>query len=356
VKNNAQVLGSTFAVAALLAVVALVYSVSHLLAPIILGLLLGYIVYPVIRIFSRIGLPRGIGVLLIFLIIVSCLAYSVSILLPLVRSEIELLTDSRATTLGESKIYEIINNISEQLYEYRLISERFDAPELIERLRDFLRTQSRLYLGAAGDAAAQIGQFVMIFLFVFTYTLLDGHKINRTLIGLMPNAMFELGTLMLHRTGALFGAYLRGLVIENLILGVVAFLMLIILSVFVPLNAALCLLIALTIALTNVVRIIGPFIGAGISVIYILVSGADLIAIAGVAVVAVLVQLLDNILVLPLVMKDQVNVHPVVSLLSVIAGGSIGGVLGMIIAIPVAGALNIVIQIMTVERKRFQID
>ena len=72
--------------------------------------------------------------------------------------------------------------------------------------------------------------------------------------------------------------------------------------------------------------------------------------------IVVAIQILDNIIVLPLIMKEQVDVHPVVSLLSVIAGGSIGGILGMIIAIPVAGAIKILFHIFTVERKRFQLS
>ena len=118
----------------------------------------------------------------------------------------------------------------------------------------------------------------------------------------------------------------------------------------------MCVLIALTIALTNVIRIVGPFIGATISVIFILLSEPDLIAIVGVVLIVVAIQILDNIIVLPLIMKEQVDVHPVVSLLSVIAGGSIGGILGMIIAIPVAGAIKILFHIFTVERKRFQLS
>ena len=99
-----------------------------------------------------------------------------------------------------------------------------------------------------------------------------------------------------------------------------------------------------------------PFIGATISVIFILLSEPSLIAIVGVVLIAVAIQTLDNIIVLPLIMKEQVDVHPVISLLSVIACGSIGGILGMIIAIPVAGAIKILFHILTVERKRFQLS
>lgn len=355
-KNNNRYFGGILVLFALGVAVALVYKVSHLLPPIVLGLLLGYVLYPIIRLFDRVGLPKGLGVLLIFTSFVSGMVYSISIVVPLVRSEIEVITGNQSPGAGESRIYDIIDETSDQLYRYRLIQQNLDARQVIDQLREFLKQQSRRFVDSVGGMAAQAGQFLMIFLFVFTYTLLDGHKIHRTVIGFFPNALFESGTLMLRQTTILFGAYLRGLIIENLLLGLCAFLMLLILGMIVPLSIALCVLIALTMALTNIVRIVGPFIGAVISVVFILVSQPDLIAIVGVLIIAFAIQLLDNVIVLPLVMKEQVDVHPVVSLLSVIAGGSIGGILGMIIAIPIAGAVKIIYHIVTVEQKRFQLE
>lgn len=355
-KDSSSFVGRVLIVFAMVAAVALVNSVSHLLPPIVLGLLLGYVLYPVIRLLDRIGLPKGIGVLLIFIAASWAIIYSVYTGLPLVRSEIELITGDQNPAAGESRIYGIIDETSSQLFRYGLIAEHLDAGEVIGQLKILLKEQSAKFIDSlGGGVAAQAGQFVMIFLFVFTYALLDGHKLNRTITGFIPNALFEPGTLMLRRTTELFGAYLRGLVIENFLLGMAAFLMLLVLGLFTSLSVTLCALIALAIAVTNVVRIVGPFVGIAIGVVLILVSDPDLIAVFGVVAIGLVIQLLDNVLVLPLVMKEQVDVHPVVSLLSVIVGGSIGGILGMIIAIPVAGAIKIVFHIVTVEQKRFQL-
>ena len=62
-------------------------------------------------------------------------------------------------------------------------------------------------------------------------------------------------------------------------------------------------------------------------------------------------QILDNALILPLVMQGQINVHPVLCLLGVLAGNILGGVLGMIIAIPVIGCVQIIYRVTTVEMK-----
>lgn len=55
-------------------------------------------------------------------------------------------------------------------------------------------------------------------------------------------------------------------------------------------------------------------------------------------------------------MKEEVDVHPVIGILSIPAGGMIAGVLGMIIAIPLAGAIKIIFNTSTVELKKFQVQ
>jgi len=163
-RGNSQGLGTVLIFIAAAIALGFLYQVSHLLPPIILGLLLGYVLYPFIRLFDKFRVPRGLGVLLIFTLFVSGITYSASILSPLVRGEMELLIGTQSTGQSESKIYEIIDNISEQLYHYRLISENLNAEQVIDQLRDFLRAQNRRFIDSAGGAAAQAGQFMMIFL------------------------------------------------------------------------------------------------------------------------------------------------------------------------------------------------
>jgi predicted PurR-regulated permease PerM len=65
--------------------------------------------------------------------------------------------------------------------------------------------------------------------------------------------------------------------------------------------------------------------------------------------------MLDNVVVLPLVMREQVNIHPVLCLLSVLSGGIIGGVLGMVLAIPVIAGFKAVHRVLAVEMKKLTI-
>jgi len=343
-------------VIAALASVMVLYKASSLIAPLGLALLLSYVWFPVVKFMNAYGIPKGLTIALIFIFILAVVGYSGAVLLPSVRVELSAITAQQSSRIEQTLIFEIVESVSAQLFQYRLIKEEIDAIEFISNIRTELGKQSSLLLNSIGSVAAQAGQFLLIFLFVFTFALLDGDRFYKTIIGFIPNSVLEPGLLMLRRTTVLFGAYVRGLVIENSIVCLITLLMMALLKLFVPLSLTLCVIVAIVIGLTNVVRIIGPLIGGAISVILILASEPNIIAVAGVVAIAFLVQLIDNVLLLPLIMKEEVDVHPVIGILSILAGGMIAGVLGMIIAIPLAGAIKIIFNTSTVELKKFQVQ
>ena len=77
---------------------------------------------------------------------------------------------------------------------------------------------------------------------------------------------------------------------------------------------------------------------------------------AGILAIVIIVQFLDNVVILPLVMKEQVKIHPVFSVLSVLMGGILAGVLGMILAIPIIGSIKVIYRIFSVELKKFNME
>jgi predicted PurR-regulated permease PerM len=164
----------------------------------------------------------------------------------------------------------------------------------------------------------------------------------------------------------MWGYYLRGLIVENLIMFFVSFVLLLILKIFVEVTFIMALSIALIIAVTNVVRIVGPAFGACVGVILVLAS-LDVSAVEdveaarrnlmhasfGVLCIVAFVQLLDSVVILPLVMRDQVNIHPVICLLGIFLGGVIGGIVGMVLAVPFIAGAKVIYRVLTVEMKRF---
>ncbi len=330
------------------------YQASSLLTPLLSAMVVAYILYPLINFSNRVGIPKGVT---IFAILVFIFLTSVGIIfsvIPSIHDEMVALT-SQSTIKPESHLIKVYNSLSDQLAGFGILNDPTSPEEVIEKLQEWQEENKNIFLNLLG-AVRQTGEFFMVFMFILVFLLLDGNKLYMSLVNLLPNSFFEPGLLILRKTSDVLGYYLRGLVIENLILGLISFLLLLIAMSFTPLTVTLCFLISLAIALTNVIRIVGPFIGGAIGVFIVLMTNPDLLAMGSVFFVVLIVQFLDNVLVLPLVMKDQVNVHPVFCLLSVLMGGKIAGILGMMLAIPFIGAIKVVYRILTVEMKKFRID
>ncbi len=254
--------------------------------------------------------------------------------------------------------------ISERLHSFGMLKDPLEAENMVDKVARVIGQHLILpilkewgaVVGQLTTYAKDFVQFNFIFWIVLAFALSDGRKIYHGIISLIPNSVFEPGIYILAKTSEMFGYYLRGLVVETAILAIISFLTLLPFCLISELTVMLSLVMAIIIAVTNIVRVIGPIFGGVISLLIVVVSSTDFIAMTGVLSMVAIVQLMDNTLVLPLVMKDQVNVHPAFCVIGVIGGGIVGGVMGMVLAIPVMGGMRVVYRILTVDMKKFNMD
>jgi predicted PurR-regulated permease PerM len=130
--------------------------------------------------------------------------------------------------------------------------------------------------------------------------------------------------------------FIRGQLLVALILGVISSIALHMVgldyAVMVGMFAGLC----------NIVPYFGPVIGAVIAVIVALISGSPIKALLAV-VVLVVVQQLDGNIISPKIVGDSVGLHPVFIILSIVIGGRLFGLLGMLLAVPTAGIIKLLL-------------
>jgi predicted PurR-regulated permease PerM len=332
------------------------WETRQLLTPVLTALLVAYLLYPIMKWTSKIGISKWLTVTVLIFTMIITIALSIYSFVPAINTEVKVFSDpsSAVETMSKSNLLTKIQEFSGQLKKYGVIKEKWQFESIRETIQKWFKSQQDWILKGLQNMAVKGGQFLMIFFFVLIFALVDGDKFYRTAISLLPNHTFEAGIFIVNKSADMFGYYLRGVVIETIILGIVAIVLLVPVVLMSELTLVLALSMAALFAITNIVRIVGPIFGAVVGVIVVLTSTTDLKAMLGVLVVAIVVQVLDNIVVLPLVMEGQVNIHPVFSMVGVLAGGAIGGVLGMVLAIPVIAGVKITYQVITVEMKRFQ--
>lgn len=158
---------------------------------------------------------------------------------------------------------------------------------------------------------------------------------KKALVSMMPNRYFELVLSLLYKTDQQLGGYLRGQFFDAMIIGVLSTIALWILDV------PYFILIGLFAGLANMIPYVGPAAGAVAAILVVAFNGGGGQQIAFVAIAFAIVQLLDNVLVQPLVVAKSVDLHPLIIIFAVIIGGQFFGILGMLLAVPVAGMIKV---------------
>jgi len=133
-----------------------------------------------------------------------------------------------------------------------------------------------------------------------------------------------------------FKKYIRGQLLEAAIVGVLSAIVL----QFIGIDYAL--MIGIISGICNMIPYVGPVAGTLLAVIMALLSGQPITALW--AIVGMLaVQQVDNNLLAPKIVGDSVGLHPVFIMLAIIIGGNVGGLIGMLISVPVAASAKILL-------------
>ena len=218
-----------------------IYQVRILLTPVFSALLVSYILYPVVVAAGRIGIPKGVTILFIFVAFLGGLIYIGFTLIPAVKHEAAVLANpDQYKDEAQSKLVSIGKDISAQLEQLGLIKMKWEDQKIITEISEWIAEQSTFLLRSIGEVAKETGQFMIIFFFVLVFALLDGDQFYKSILALIPNSIFEPGIFILKKTTDLLGYYLRGIVIENVILGFISFILLLVLSFFFFLNIYSC--------------------------------------------------------------------------------------------------------------------
>jgi predicted PurR-regulated permease PerM len=133
-----------------------------------------------------------------------------------------------------------------------------------------------------------------------------------------------------------FKKYFRGQLLEAVIVGILSAIIL----YFIGIDYSL--MIGIIAGICNMIPYIGPVAGTILAVIMALLSGqpvAALWAIAGM----IVVQQVDNNLLAPKIVGHSVGLHPVFIMLAILIGGNVGGLIGMLIAVPVAASTKVLL-------------
>ncbi|MHB1346797.1 MAG: AI-2E family transporter [Candidatus Humimicrobiaceae bacterium] len=175
------------------------------------------------------------------------------------------------------------------------------------------------------------------------YILKDTDIIVSTFMKIIPPKYKYQSAILIGKINNVFGKYVRGQLIISLIIGVLCTIVLLILRV------DFAVLLGFSAGLFNIIPFLGPVIGAipaALTALYISPLKALLVVILFIA-----IQQIDNYFISPNIMKHQVGVHPGVIIFSLIAGGAIFGLFGLLLAVPTVAIIQEVLRYYLIEKK-----
>jgi predicted PurR-regulated permease PerM len=167
------------------------------------------------------------------------------------------------------------------------------------------------------------------------YILMDMNRFKANAIELTPPRFRTETAYVGGEVGTAMGSFVRGQLLVAAIVGVGS-------SIGMwAIDLPFWLLIGTIAGFLNLIPFLGPVVGGALAALVALLDGNPWQAVWAVAIM-VLVQQIDNHLITPMVQRARVNLSPLVIILALIVGGSLAGLLGVLVAIPATAAIRIV--------------
>ena len=333
-RRAGQVAWAAVGIAALVAVIVLiVWQVRVIFPPLVFAGAIVFILNPLVTRLRRHGVPRAAGAALAYLGFFAFLGLSGLALAPVIGDQIDEFREEWPSV--KEKVEDWIDERAEDsrgtAFEFTReeLYDAFSADDLtlreqIERARDW------------GGRAFHVLLIVVLGPVIAFYLLVDLPHLRRVAESLVPERAKPEVFLVGRRLGRAMGGFLRGQLLVALIVGVLCSIGLLVIGL------RFWLLIGMIAGLFNIIPLVGPWVGGVPGVIVALTTG-DFAQAIGVVVVMVAAQQIDNHFITPYVMQRAVKLHPAAVILALLAGGTIGGFAGLLIAVPTAAVLKIVV-------------
>jgi predicted PurR-regulated permease PerM len=230
----------------------------------------------------------------------------------------------------------------------------FSLPDYYPYLRGKLLGSLQTVMASAPaliTSAASLMSMALLVPFITFFLLADGHLISKHILSLVPNRYFEMWVLLLHKTVDALKQYIRGQMIDAVAI------MILTMAGYAIIGLPYFVVVGLIAGLANVIPYFGPIISF-CSAIFVLSMTPGLLtpwSFLAVSVVFVAVQLIDSLLIYPTVVGKTVNLHPLVVILGIAVGGNMGGIIGMLVAVPLISIGKVTIEVLHTYLKSYSI-
>jgi predicted PurR-regulated permease PerM len=316
----------------------LLYALRALIPPFLIATIFAMTLNPEVDRIERRGYPRWLAIGVIYIAFVAICTIILVVLIPLISVQMSGLVGVIPGWLRSGDPQKAVDHVRPWLIEHHVTAYLRNA--ILNTIRRLPQTVNSSIDWATSHLLEWAGNMVwgIIVAIVTFLILLDFHKILGKILILVPQERRRPVLSVVTEVIALFGSYVRSLLVVMLLDIVV---------ISVVLNVAGLKQFAWTLAAVAGILYTIPYFGAIVSTLLIgLVTLATKGLVASLIVTAVMIlihQVLFDNIIAPRVIGGSVNLHPLLTLMALMAGGTLFGIGGTLLAVPIAAAAQVVI-------------
>ena len=316
-----------FLIAALLVLSLVLYTLAGALAPVLTGLILAFLLQGLVGRLERFGSPRLLAIIVAMIILIGTVSTAVLLVVPLLWQQAADLLALAPSLIG--MLRDALSSLSEAFPEF--ITEEQIRGVVNESSKELGNLSAFLLESAFSQVFSLFGLLIYLVLVPISvfFLLKDKELLMTHMNSLLPKNRPLLDTVG-SEMNAQLGNYVRGKVIEILLVGTVTF----VTFLFFGLNYAALLGVLVGIS------VLIPFIGAAIVTLPVFMIAVlqfgwsfDL---AWVMLAYGVIQFLDGNVLVPLLFSEAVDLHPITIIVAILAFGGLWGLWGVFFAIPLA--------------------
>jgi predicted PurR-regulated permease PerM len=317
---------------ALIVIIALARSLSWIISLLLISTLIVYILHPLsLYLKNKFRLRHGLATSLVFVLFLLFCLFVFSLLIPVIYYEVSEFADSFPHYAD--RFQDFLSWFSQQTIDFEIENE---VKNYLMNLSENLHQAVEYIAGASLSLLSGAVDFFLV-LFLIFYLLYDFQAVRTRLINIVPTSKRPLAEELLSIVDTNVGTFIRGSLVRCLIVGIVTGLTL----YFAGMPYAL--LLGLLAGIFNFILYLGPYIAAVPAVLlsFSPLTPSPLVVIG----IYVVIQILDGMLLAPVVLGRVVKLRPITVIVAILAGGSLAGLLGMVLAVPVAGIIKSIIDL-----------
>lgn len=306
------------------------FVIKGLFITLLLAFVISFALLPPVNWLCKKGLSRGLSASLVFLSTIGGLAGLIVWAFPFLSMQFNRLRTEFPIYI--EKTIDILKIWQLQMEKHFFFMKNFD---LSSQLNSFLSYFSTAFLQDLPSTLAQSFTVLLLAPFFAYYMTKNEIGLVRYIYPLVPNQLFEMFLSLHYKISKQIGVFIRGRLLEALIVGTIVG------SVLIFFKFPFAILLAVFAGTANLIPYVGPIVASIFIFLVALVNNYEAGQILIVLGIFYFTQFIDSMVLVPILLARIVNLHPLTVIVIIIAGAQFMGVLGMVISIPVANALKV---------------